>query len=203
MVGLTLTPEQIGRAPPEVRRWLESEVAATLGQESREGEPAAAAEHLVACDPNEAMSIYVGIEGLVPIVNVFFELGGEGESSGRDGIEVHRLVDILHHTRLPSLGHLAACLQVIDDAFRRIRGDDRATLYTLDDRGACFIAAQTQQSIKAVWQQLVAGSASPLDSPFASRRMTGSAQVLPQRRPWPHRLSPAFSTSSLRLASTR
>ena len=33
MVGLTLTPEQIRKAPPEVRRWLEREVATTLGQE--------------------------------------------------------------------------------------------------------------------------------------------------------------------------
>ena len=110
------------------------------------------------------MSIYLGIRSMVPIVNVFLELGREGETSGRDGVRAYRLIDILHHTRLPSLGHLAACLQVIDDTFRRIRGDDRATLYAVDDRGTCFIAAQTQQSIMAVWQQLVAGPATLPDS---------------------------------------
>jgi hypothetical protein len=31
MVGITLSPEQIRAAPPEVRRWLEHELAVSLG----------------------------------------------------------------------------------------------------------------------------------------------------------------------------
>ena len=31
MVGITLTPEQVRTAPPDVRRWLEQELAKTFG----------------------------------------------------------------------------------------------------------------------------------------------------------------------------
>ena len=31
MVGITLSPEQIQQAPPEVRRWIEQQIASALG----------------------------------------------------------------------------------------------------------------------------------------------------------------------------
>lgn len=37
MVGITLTPEQIKGAPVEVRRWMEREVAASLGLQPEDG----------------------------------------------------------------------------------------------------------------------------------------------------------------------
>jgi hypothetical protein len=30
MIGITLSPEQIGQAPPEVRRWLEQQIVGVL-----------------------------------------------------------------------------------------------------------------------------------------------------------------------------
>ena len=50
MVGITLTPEQLRSAPLDVRRWIERELAASLGL--RPGAVSAAQpqpEHLVAC----------------------------------------------------------------------------------------------------------------------------------------------------------
>ena len=157
MVAITLTPEQIRGAPLEVRRWLEREIAAALDLPPR----AAAAEerdaHLVACGRDEAAALYAAVRGVLPVVTVLFELGREGESVGRGEVESYRLGDMLRHARLQSLEQLEACLQVLDEVLRRLRGDPDATLYLLDGRGACLVAALTQKSILGVWRQVIAG----------------------------------------------
>lgn len=58
MVGITLSPEQIRSAPPEVRRWLEHELAVSFGLHGREvdAEPASA-EHLMVFSPEEAAAV--------------------------------------------------------------------------------------------------------------------------------------------------
>ena len=101
MVGITLLPEQIRTAPSEVRKWLEHELLVSLGVQP----PAAqsAAPHLVACGVEEAAQVLSLIQGMIPVVNVFFELGRDGASVGIAGLEAFRLVDILRHTRLQNL----------------------------------------------------------------------------------------------------
>lgn len=94
MVGITLSPEQIRAAPPEVRRWLEHELAVSLGLNP----PALpitqpSSPHLAACAPQEAAQVLSLIQGMLPVVNVFFELGREGAAPG-EGIEAFRLADI-------------------------------------------------------------------------------------------------------------
>ena len=79
MVGITLSPEQIRAAPPEVRRWLEHELAVPLGLNpptlpiTQPSHP-----HLAACTPEEAAQVLSLIQGMLPVVHVFFELGREG-----------------------------------------------------------------------------------------------------------------------------
>lgn len=181
MIGITLSPEQIRTAPPEVRRWLQREIAGSLDfQPEREG-PKPNAEHLVICGPEEVAAIYAAIGAMPPAVNVFFELGREGESISPGGVEAYRLVDLLHHARLQSLEQLDACLQVIDEAVRAIRNDPGATLYVLDPRGYCLIAAATRANILALWRQLVVGQGGP------SVRAAGGAEV-----PGARSASPAF-----------
>ncbi len=108
MIGITLSPEQIRTAPPEVRRWLQREIAGSLDfQPEREGAKPDA-EHLVICGPDEVAAIYAAIGGMLPVVNVFFELGREGESIGPGGVEAYRLGDVLHHARLQSVEQLDA-----------------------------------------------------------------------------------------------
>jgi hypothetical protein len=157
MVGITLTPERIRSAPPEVRRWLEREIAASFGP-ATEPEPAPhPPKHLVACSKDEVDALYAGVRGMLPVVSVFFELGREGESVGREGIEAYRLIDVLRHTRLQSIEQLASCLQVIDGLAARIRHDESGTVCALDPRGYCLVAAGTQRNIANLWQHLLAG----------------------------------------------
>ncbi len=162
MIGITLSAEQIRSAPPEVRRWLQREIAGALDfQQEREGAKAEA-EHLVVCGPEEVAAIYAAIRGMPPVVNVFFELGREGDSVGPGRVEAYRLVDVLHHARLQSVEQLDACLQMIDNAVRAIRNDPGATLAVIDPRGYCLVATATQANILALWrQQLVAGQDGP------------------------------------------
>jgi hypothetical protein len=75
---------------------------------------------------------------------------------GVQGVEAFRLVDILRHTRLQSIEQVIGCLDAINQAICRVRGDADIVFYGLDGQGFCFIAAQTQRSILRLWQQLVA-----------------------------------------------
>jgi hypothetical protein len=189
MVGITLSPEQIRSAPPEVRQWLEHEIAASLGFRPR---PDSSMEprQLAACTFEEAEAVYASIRGTLPVVNVFFELGREGASIGQDGVEAFALADMLRHTRLPGMEQLVACLEFIDRTFREVRNDAEAALLVIDPRGYCLIAPQTQQSILGVWAQVIAGQqiarpgivsdrARPAPVPDASRPFVTSGTVPP------------------------
>ena len=58
MIGISLSPEQVRAAPPEVRRWLEHEIGMTFGLAAPD-HPAAEnlATRLVGCNPDEAAAI--------------------------------------------------------------------------------------------------------------------------------------------------
>jgi len=156
MVGITLTAEQIRSAPLDVRRWIERELAASLGLhpgEANANQPKA--EHLVACSLEEAAAVLSLIQGMFPVVNVFFELGRQGASIGSEGLEAFRLADILRHTRLQNMSQVIGFLNIINQAVRRVRNDPAATLFALDSRGDCIVAAQTQQSASRLWRQVI------------------------------------------------
>jgi hypothetical protein len=156
MVGITLSPEQLRAAPPDVRRWIEHEVAVSLGLhapevvDAKRGSP-----QLVELTVEEAAKVLSLIEGALPVVNIFFELGREGGSAGVNHMEAFRLVDITRHARLQTMEQLADCLNIINAAVRTVRADANATLYGLDQRGYCFIAGQTHRSIQRIWQEIV------------------------------------------------
>lgn len=135
MVGITLSPEQVRSAPPQVRRWLEHEIARSLGLSGATADFETEQDHLVAVTPDEAAAIYASIRGMLPVVNVFFELGRQGESIARSDIEAYRVTDIVRHARLASIEQLEACLEGINGALRLVRHDHRATLYAHDQRG--------------------------------------------------------------------
>lgn len=166
MVGVTLSPEQIKSAPPEVRRWLEHQLALSFGLQEHTAErvqeptPDAAplVQALMVFAPQEAAAILALIQNMLPAVNVFFELGRRGESIGQEGIEAFRLVDVMRHARLQSLEQVGAGLQAINEAARQVRQDPNGSLFFIDPSGYCLIAMQTQQSIFRVWQEIVAQS---------------------------------------------
>ena len=76
MGGITLSPEQIRSAPPEVRRWREEELAAIEDLPSR--------GRVVAVNLDEARAVLASILGMLPVVSVFFELGRKAEGGLRD-----------------------------------------------------------------------------------------------------------------------
>ncbi len=171
MVGITLTSEQIRNAPAPVRQWIEQQVIASLGltSQSTAAAPPQAA-HLVACTEEEATAVLAQIQGVLPAVNVFFEFGRPGISYGQPAVMAFRLIDILHHTPLDNISEVMDCLDLINQAFAKIRNDASARFCGFDNEGHCFIAAASQQAIAKLWQNMIANQHAARQaaaSPFA------------------------------------
>lgn len=158
MIGITLTTDQIRNAPAEVRRWIEHEVIASLGLVA--DAPAAAAHpqatHLHACTAEDAAAVLADIKGLMPAFNVFFEFARPGISYGQPPVMAFRLIDILYHTRLQDIGQVVECLEAINEALARVRHDASAKFCGFDNQGHCLIRPETQQSVAALWQSILA-----------------------------------------------
>jgi len=155
MIGITLSSEQIRRAPAEVRRWIENEIATSLGFQVQGTGSAGQAAQLVACSYDELARVLSLIQGVFPVLNVFFELGRKGIGFAEGRLEAHRLSDIQHHTRLQSPERVVSCLNVINEALQRVRGSSGASFYGTDG-DYCFVAAETQQNIRRLWLELIA-----------------------------------------------
>jgi hypothetical protein len=157
MIGITLTTDQIRNAPTPVRQWIEQQVIASLGLAA---EPAATehpqAAHLVACTREDAAAVLAEIRGLIPAFNVFFEFARPGISFGQPPVMAFRLIDILYHTRLQDVGQVVECLEAINAAFARVRGDPSAQFCGFDNQGHCLILPETQRSVAALWQSILA-----------------------------------------------
>ena len=158
MTGITLNSDQIRRASPEVRRWIEHELATSLGlqvqvTDSESGQPA----QLAGCGRNELGAILTLIQGALPVVNVFFELGRKGSGFAQNRVQAYRLSDIQHHTQLQTLEQVISCLTLIEASFHRVRGSADASFYGLDG-DYCFVETETQQNIQRLWFELVGGS---------------------------------------------
>jgi hypothetical protein len=163
MIGITLTTDQIRKAPPQVRQWIEHEVIAALGL-AADAPPAAEpgqSAHLIGCNPEEAAAVLAQIHGLVPAFNVFFEFARPGVSYGQPPVTAFRLIDILHHTRLQSIDQVLECLEAINQALARIRRDPAARFCGFDSQGHCLIAPETQRSVAALWQSILANQQVP------------------------------------------
>jgi hypothetical protein len=188
MIGITLTPEQIRAAPPEVRRWVEREVMALFGQPSEPAEEPHS-EHLAVCTAAHAGTVLAHIQSVLPVVNVFFELGRQGVVYGQANIESFRLLDIVHHTRLKDVNQVIACLDIINQAYSNACGDVTARFCALDREGHCFVAVQTQQNILRLWQKVVASQQLVLEEdPEAAPEPGGAtgaaAEAAPGKQPF-------------------
>lgn len=191
MVGLTLSAEHIRAAPPEVRRWLEQEIMRTLGlQPGHEFAAQAATPVLAGCNVEQAREILLLVQGMLPVVNVFFELGREAGSIPVRAMRAFRLADILRNSRLHSPQQVIECLDVLSQALRQVLGDAEAAFYGLDNQGHCMIAETTMRSILRLWQEIVARhalqgeeQAAPVAEPPAPRPEPAGAPAQPYRMP--------------------
>ena len=135
MTSFTFTTEQVRSAPPEVKRWIEREIAASLAVMSKsEHDPSQVhAASLAACMPEEAMQLFDLIKVDFLLAQVFFELARETPNShGAAPLYPISIADILRHTRLGDGDRLVDCFTAINQAFRSIRNDPEATLFGFD-----------------------------------------------------------------------
>ncbi len=157
MIGITLTNDQIRSAPKEVRQWIEHQVIASLGLAA--DAPAsvpAQATHLAVVSEEEAAAVLAQVRGMLPAANVFFEFARPGMAFGHPPVMIYRLIDILNHTKLQNIGQVMTCLEALDDAMARLRGDASIRFCGFDNEGHCFIAPETQQAIAALWHEVIA-----------------------------------------------
>lgn len=157
MTGITLTAEQIRNAPAAVRQWIEQEVITSLSLSPPRAPTAVPpqASHLVACSVEDAAGVLEHIRGVLPAVNVLFELGRPGISFGQPAVMTFRLMDILHHTRLHDVGEVITCLEMINQALIEVKKDPSVRFCGFDNEGHCLIAPQTQASIATLWQTMM------------------------------------------------
>lgn len=168
MIGITVSSEQIRTAPAEVRRWLENEVATSLGLQVGSTESHHQMAQLAGCSHDELAAVLSLVQGVFPAVNVLFELGRKGASFAQDRFEAYRLSDLQHHTRLQSLEQVLSCLNLINEAFHQVRGSDTESFYGADG-DYCFVATQTQRNIRHLWFELIGhGDIAPTAAEAAS-----------------------------------
>ena len=157
MIGITLTTDQIRSAPKEVRQWIEHQVIASLGL-AAEGPASvpAQATHLAALSEEEAAAVLAQVRGMLPAANLFFEFARPGVMFGQPPVATYRLIDILNHTKLQNIGQIMTCLEALDEAVVRLRGEPNIRFSGFDNEGHCFIAPETQQAIAALWHEVIA-----------------------------------------------
>jgi hypothetical protein len=157
MTSFTFSIEQVRSAPPEVRHWIEHEIAAALAALNRsEHDPSQVhAAALAACMPEEAAQLFEMIKNNFLLSQVFFELARDMPNSHRPA-PFHPLsvADILRHTRIGDGDRLVDCFTAINQAFQTIRNDPEATLFGFDQQGHVFIHQTTHDSIRQLWEQL-------------------------------------------------
>ncbi|MBS0643603.1 MAG: hypothetical protein U1E70_17925 [Acetobacteraceae bacterium] len=156
MVGITLSPEQVRGAPPEVRRWLEQQIAEALGFQR----PAAAAmqpppKHLIACDVEPLRTILQAFQNVLPVVSVFFELAREPAMVSPQGLRVLHLDDMTRHCRLQSPAQIVACLDAINRALQGVLRDPEAVLTVIDSNEHVLVPDVTARSIHTLWEEVV------------------------------------------------
>ncbi len=156
MIGITLSLEQVKSAPPEVRRWIESEMTTAWNGLTSIGHEPAEVQGLTAYTREEALRIFEAIKGDFFAAQVFLEFGREPISvtAAAPSLQGYRLADIMHHSRLSGSEQLGACFDVINRAFQQIRQDGGASLFGFDRRGICYVLPETHQNINEVWRLL-------------------------------------------------
>jgi hypothetical protein len=173
MTNFTFSVEQVRSAPPEVRRWIEREIAASVAAMSKAEHDASQvhAAALAACLPEEAAQIFELIRGNFLLSQVFFELARETPNSqGAAPLYPVSIADILRHTRLSDGDRLVDCFTAINQAFQSIRNDPDATLFGFDQYGHVFVHQTTHDSIRQLWEQLFVAHAPIAGGPAIGER---------------------------------
>jgi len=178
MIGITLSSEQVRTAPPEIRLWIEHQVATSLGLQIRATDYQTSLEGLTICNLDELRDIFSLIQHSVPAVHVLFELGRKGASIGEGKLEGYRLPDIQHRAGLQTVSQVMACLESINQSLHRVRGT-ADTMLCVVENGFCVVATETQENLLRLWQELISDSLGTVPTGTPSLRET----AFPNGRP--------------------
>ncbi|WOJ90689.1 hypothetical protein RZS28_05195 [Methylocapsa polymorpha] len=172
MTGFTFSAEQVKSAPPEVRRWIESEISKALGvSAAAPANPSKMEESALAiCAADEIAELFKLISGNFFVMQVLFELGRETPVSHAEApLHSFSLGEMLRHAQLADGNQLFECFDVINRALQKIRNDPNASVFAFDEASHVYIHETTYRSIRQVWGQLVlahslAGKSQPTDT---------------------------------------
>ncbi|WGD55024.1 hypothetical protein QA641_14605 [Bradyrhizobium sp. CB1650] len=165
MIGITLTADQICKAPIEVRRWIEHEVIAGLHlapQASASSSPRSTRPTI--CNEDEIAAIFGRLRGMPVALSVLFEFRKPGINFGDPPVKSFRLMDILHNSKLESIEQVMTGLDAIGTALADLRGDPGIRFCDFDNEGHCFLAPQTQANIAKLWHEIVVRQQMPADA---------------------------------------
>jgi hypothetical protein len=157
MTGFYFSLEELRSAPPEVRRWVEREVAASMAALAGPGrQPAGLSEPaLAACRPEEALKVFDLIKGDFLLSQVFFELARERPAWPQTApLHAIGIADLLRHTRVSDGERLFQYFAAINRVFQAVRNDAEANLFGFDEEGHLYIHETTYLSIRQVWEHL-------------------------------------------------
>jgi hypothetical protein len=179
MTSFTFSAEQVKSAPPEVRRWMENEIAKALGLQPRFEHDSSKmqANALAACTIEEAAQIFSLISGNFLVTQVFFELARETNvAQSIPSLHALSLGDMQRHVQLSDGHMLIECLNVINQALQKARNDGAASLFATDDFGHIYIHETTYQNIRRLREQLVLAH-----SPEGLSQPAGTSGFMPPR----------------------
>jgi hypothetical protein len=189
MTSFTFSAEQIRSAPPEVRRWIETEIAKGLGSIAHfEHDPSKMeTSGLAECTIDEVAQIFSLISANFLVTQVFFELARE-TAVARSIPSLHgiNLEDVQRHVQLDDGRLLLECINVINQALQRVRSDPAASLFASDNRGHFYIHESTYRNIRSLREQLLSAhssSAAPQvaeASRFVPKDFEGSEPLQPE-----------------------
>ena len=156
MLSFTFSLDQLRHAPPEVRHWVEHELAATLRglTEPVYESPVGHSAELAACSADEAMQLLQLVSGDLVTTQVYLELAREtpiGEAATLRAFSIDR---IKRQLRLTDEA-LMRSLHRINQTFQEIRKNPDAMLFGCDQANHLYVHEVTQRSIHSIWEHLV------------------------------------------------
>ena len=169
VLSFTFSLDQLRHAPPEVRHWVEHELAASLRglAEPQQEPPIGHSAELAACSADEALQILQLISSDLVATQVYLQLAREAPIGDvAPPLHAFSFDQMKRQLRLTDEG-FAGSLQRINQAFQEIRKNPDAMLFGFDQARHLYVHEMTYHSIRSVWEQLIQvkhseGSKAPL-----------------------------------------
>ena len=168
MISFTFSVEQVKSAPPEVRRWMENEIAKALAfQTHSPHDPSKMqANELAICPLDELIQLFNLISSNFVVTQVFFELARETPlTHNMSSLHALNLSDMQRHVQLGDGHQLIECLNIINQALQRVRNDPTASLFAGDETGHIYVHETTHRNIRQLRERLVGAHASAMNQP--------------------------------------